>query len=119
MRSRGGIVAGGGGCVNRAAGPGAVTAPLSGNADISAAPPLLFSLRCVILFGRKPLLHKMRGENEHIAVTGGGEGGVGVVRRCGEISGTVLVKCAWLLRTQPFGSERRKKKKNSCEASKF
>lgn len=55
-------------------GAGAVTAPLSGNADISAAPPLLFSLRCVILFGRKLLLHKMRGENEHIAVTGGGRG---------------------------------------------
>lgn len=55
--------------------------PLPGNGDISTAPALLFSLRCVILFGRKLLLHKMRGKNEHIAVTDWMEGRAGVERR--------------------------------------
>lgn len=63
-----------------------MTAPLPGNGDISTAPALLFSLRCVILFGRKLLLHKMRGKNEHIAVTDWGGGGR-ILRRCWEIAG--------------------------------
>lgn len=46
-----------------------VTAPHPGKGDISTAPALLFSLRCVILLGRKLLLHKLRGGNEHTAAT--------------------------------------------------